>query len=77
MSNLNWIFDALGGILLILMIIHGIRKGAGRTLVPFLINLVFVVLAFFMKQPLMRVNRSYSADINFFHGFSIFFMMSR
>ncbi len=49
MSNLNWIFDALGGILLILMIIHGIRKGAGRTLVPFLINLVFVVLAFFMS----------------------------
>ena len=49
MSNLNWCFDAAAGVMLILFLIYGIRKGASRTFVPFLVNIVFVVLAFFMS----------------------------
>ncbi len=49
MGNLNWCFDAAAGVMLVLFLIYGIRKGASRTFVPFIVNIVFVVLAFFMS----------------------------
>ncbi|WP_044975002.1 hypothetical protein [Ruminococcus sp. HUN007] len=49
MSNFNWCFDAAAGVLLVLFLVHGIRKGTARTLIPFVVNLVFVVLSFFMS----------------------------
>ena len=49
MGNLNWCFDAAAGVMLVLFLIYGIRKGASRTFVPFIVNMVFVVLAFFMS----------------------------
>ena len=45
MGNLNWCFDAAAGVMLVLFLIYGIRKGASRTFVPFIVNIVFVVLA--------------------------------
>ena len=49
MGNLNWCFDAAAGVMLVLFLIYGIRKGASRTFVPFIVNIVFVVLTFFMS----------------------------
>lgn len=47
MGNLNWVFDAVAGLLLVGFIIQGIRKGFSRIAVPFIVNLVFVAVAFF------------------------------
>lgn len=49
MENLNWVFDAAAGLLLIFCITQGIRKGFSKIIVPFILNLVFVLLSFFMS----------------------------
>lgn len=52
MSNLNWCFDVAAGLLLIGFIIQGIRKGFSKLIIPFVLNLVFVIVAFFMSGVL-------------------------
>lgn len=47
MENLNWYFDAAIGVVMLGFIIQGIRKGFSKIIVPFVLNLVFVILAFF------------------------------
>lgn len=49
MNNLNWIFDALGGLIIIGFIVQGVRKGASKTILPVFFNIVFVALAFLMS----------------------------
>lgn len=49
MNNLNWIFDALGGLLIIGFIVQGVKKGASRTILPVFLNIIFLILAFFMS----------------------------
>ncbi len=49
MDNLNWCFDAAAGLLLVGFIVQGVKKGFSKIIIPFVLNLVFLVLAFFMS----------------------------
>lgn len=55
MGNLNWVFDAVAGLLLVGFIVQGIRKGFSKIAVPFIVNLVFVTVAFFTSGLLANV----------------------
>lgn len=49
MNGVCWYYDAAALVLLVLFIIHGVKKGFSKTVIHFSLNLVFVVLAFFMS----------------------------